>query len=247
MNTERTLQARILLARATIAVVIALISGVSTIAAQDDDLVVVATELDGDVEIELPESDDWESLDEGDVVPLESRISTGFESEAQLAVGESSTVTAQPLTRVEIEELVQEEGVERSSLDLEVGRIDGEVESLEDAPAEFEVNSEIATASVRGTSFSFDGQSVSVTEGTVAIGNSYGREHSVSPGEESAVTGGTGRPSSPRETRSSRSRVSPYTESSSDSTGGSGAAGRERTSDSGTLTVEFDLSSDDER
>lgn len=174
---------------------------------------VVATRVEGDVEVQLPDEggDEWHEIGEGDVVPLAAQIATGFESEAELAVGENAIVTAGSLTRMSVDDLVEEEGVERSEISLDVGRIDGEVDRTEERPTEFEVSSEVATASVRGTSFSFDGERLSVGDGQVAIIDMYGREVSVYPAEESA-SDGVSRPDPPREQRRQASRVSPYTE-----------------------------------
>lgn len=192
---------------------ILLLALAAPLAAQEE-LGAYAEEVDGQVEVSI-NGGPWTDLEAGDAVPIDSRISTGFGSEALLAVGESAVIRVKALTRMQIDELVAEEGVERSELTLEVGRIDGEVTRSEERPTEFELRSPTATASVRGTSFSFDGQSLSVTEGSVALVDAYGRTRTVSTGEQSSTDGSTP-PANPGRNRAARATTSPYTPGSDD-------------------------------
>ncbi len=188
--------------------VVVLFFGVTALSAQEE-LGALAQEIEGQVDVSI-NGGDWVELREGDAVPIDSRISTGFGSRAVLAVGDSAVITVEALTRMAIEELVVEEGVERSSLNLEVGRIQGEVERTAERPTEFEVRSPVATASVRGTSFSFDGDSLTVTGGVVSITNAFGRERLIVAGEQSE-TDGYSAPAAPADQRARQAITSPYT------------------------------------
>ncbi|MFP4644635.1 MAG: FecR domain-containing protein [Spirochaetales bacterium] len=171
-----------------------------------EDLAAVFEEVEGTVEIQLP-GESWESVEVGDAVPVEARVSTGFGATAVIAVGENSTITVDSLTRVGIRELAREEGVERSSMDLEIGRIDGEVQGADAESTEVNVRSPVATASVRGTSFGFDGERLWVGTGSVSLSNSLGQQTTVNAGEESS-TNGVSAPQEPAQARASRGEVS---------------------------------------
>ena len=217
------------IARLAAAVVVAAVA--AGYAGAQEEAAVIATRVEGEVTVRENGADEWQPVEEEDVIPLEATISTGFDGEAELAVGENAVVTALALTRMSVDDLIEEEGVERSDIDLDVGRIDGEVERTEELETEFQVESDIATASVRGTSFGFDGERLWVGDGQVAMVNAYGREVNVFPSEESS-TDGTSAPVSPRQERRQASSVNPYTERG----GGEASAPSEPATD--TTTVE---------
>lgn len=174
-----------------------------------EELLAITQEVEGNVEVSIA-GERWVALSVGDAVPIDTRISTGFRSRAVLAIGESTVLTVEPLTRLEIERLAVEEGVERSQMNLQVGRIRGEVERTPERPNEFELRSPVATASVRGTSFTFDGETLEVARGRVALVNRYGRERSIDPGEQSS-SDGVSAPEAPAEERRRRATVTART------------------------------------
>lgn len=176
-----------------------------------DDPVAVVEEAEGTVEIRL-NGQDWETVEVGDVVPVDARISTGFGASAVLALGENATISVSSLTRIAIRELAADEGVERSEMDLEIGRIDGDVRGAEAQNTEFKVRSSVATASVRGTSFGFDGKELWVGTGSVALSNALGQETTVGAGELTSTDGATA-PENPAEARASRGQVEHQTRS----------------------------------
>ena len=65
------------------------------------------------------------------------------------------------------------------------GKVNARVRSADDRRSDFRVVSPVSTASVRGTDFVYDGISLQVTEGDVAIENLIGQTHSVRAGQES--------------------------------------------------------------
>ena len=143
--------------------------------------------VDGKVEVRLP-GESWQAASEGDVVPANATISTGFGARATVALGESSLIV-KPLTRLTLVELVRKEGTVSTKAALEVGSVDAEVESSEGLSNDFEVRSTRSTAAVRGTQFSFDGVQVSVDDGVVTFSNNLGQSVRVSVGQGSRTTG----------------------------------------------------------
>ena len=71
------------------------------------------------------------------------------------------------------------------------------------------IQSPIATASVRGTSFEFDTYSLTVLEGTVAFQSSSGGTMMVGAGDTSEITD-SGRPADPIQTSAAELAPPPY-------------------------------------
>ncbi len=140
------------------------------------------------------------------IVPVDARISTGFDSRAILDIGETTTLTVNALTRMRIDDLLAEEDVDKADLTLEIGRIDGEVREHADRETEFNLDGPVATASVRGTDFGFDGYNLWVGSGSVDLTDRFGRQVVVRAGEESR-TDGVRRPSRPRDERRRQTTV----------------------------------------
>jgi hypothetical protein len=93
------------------------------------------------------------------------------------------------------------------------------------------VRSPIATASVRGTDFSFDGANLSVAEGIVILANRFNEAVSVAQGEQSSAAG-DGAPEQPSESAESGSTVTI-------SVGPGAEQPTVQTSDSGGLTINW--------
>lgn len=195
-------------------------------------------ETDGTVEIRVTSDDEWQPLEEQTVVPVGATISTGFDSSAVVEVGPDAQLNIDSLSRLTIEELIEREGVVESDLELSVGRVRGEVRRTEDRQTDFEVRSPTATASVRGTSFEFDGVNLSVSEGQVEISNRFNERSSVSQGERSSADEDNP-PASGDASREADSTVNIYT-AGVDERGESTATGRD--SASATLRVNLELS-----
>lgn len=93
----------------------------------------------------------WVPVNPGDVLSAGDTISTGFNSKAVLALGNSSVLVANALTRLTIAELVEREGTVDTDLFLDVGSVRSEVHSSEKVSHNFTVRNANSTASVRGT------------------------------------------------------------------------------------------------
>lgn len=216
-----------------LAAALALFLAAGALAAQELQVVVQTTS--GTVEVQEPGAE-WQPVNAGDIIPLRSRISTGFGATAVLMVGSNADITVRPLTRISVAELAEDQGIERSRVDLEVGRVRGDVRRSDQMPTEFELRSPVATASVRGTVFEFDGESLSVTDGFVAMTTPTGAETIVSGGEESE-TDGIAPPLPPSQSRRNRARVTHVTPS------GSAQAPPRQTTGAGETEIEGDLDS----
>jgi hypothetical protein len=119
------------------------------------------------VEIKAPGSAEWAPARQGETIAREAVVSTGFKSTAVIAVG-NSVLFVQPLTRLTVDE-IQAAGNERVNIGLQTGRIRADVKPPLGGKTEFTVKSPSATASVRGTSFEFDGVHLRVDEGRVHV------------------------------------------------------------------------------
>jgi hypothetical protein len=150
-------------------------------------------EINGVVEVKAPGQAAWVPARAGQRLEQAALISTGFRSSALITVG-NSTITVRPLTRLTLEELSEREGNEQVSINLRAGRVRADVAPSAGRRTDFTVRSPIATASVRGTSFEFDGVRLSVEEGRVyvASGNTGGAYvsagHTVSTNTETGRT-----------------------------------------------------------
>jgi hypothetical protein len=145
------------------------------------------------VEIKALGSSDWIPAQRGDSLERAAVVSTGFKSTAVIALG-NSLLSVQPLTRLTLEEIEETAGNERVNLNLQTGRIRADVKPPAGGKTEFTVKSPSATASVRGTSFEFDGLHLRVDEGRIHVvgedrsGTYVGAGHSVSTDIETGRT-----------------------------------------------------------
>ncbi len=140
----------------------------------------VVKSFSGKVEIRTPGSG-WAAVQSGQRIPTGATISTGFRSEAVLEVG-TATLEVKPLTRMRLDELIEKEGTVKTDLYLRVGRVKANVSRTQGLQNDFRLRSPVSTAAVRGTSFTYDGTTLDVDEGLVAMGNSYGQTAGVPAG-----------------------------------------------------------------
>ncbi len=122
------------------------------------------TEISGRVEIETDTG--WKPLQVGDSIDTGKIISTGFRSNAIIQVAGSNIMVNQ-LTRLTLDQLTETNEAHESEIFLDLGSISADVKSAENKRVGFVVNTPVATASVRGTSFRMDLDTLSVTSGLV--------------------------------------------------------------------------------
>jgi len=127
-----------------------------------------ATVLSTSGKVEIQKGSSWIPLSKGDVVSSGAVISTGFKSSAELSI-QGSKVQLGPLTRITIEKLVSSSSKTETSIYLDSGKIDASVNKSDGKRTGFRVSTPVATASVRGTSFSINAEGfLSTDKGLVA-------------------------------------------------------------------------------
>lgn len=148
----------------------------------------VFQQIEGRVEYRASESDPWQAAAVGDVIPQGGGISTGFNSNAVIALGTDSVVTAKALTRLTLTELLAQEDTVNTDLFLDVGRLRAEVNSSEGVTHDFKIRSTQSTASVRGTIIEGDGEAWATVRGEMAVSNSLGQQVTVTKGQSTVVS-----------------------------------------------------------
>jgi hypothetical protein len=143
-----------------------LLLGAGALFAQEGGAVI--REINGTVEFKAPGAADWSPAQQGQRITQDTVISTGFKSSALITIG-NSTLSVQPLTRLSLAELVRAGDGEKVDINLRAGRVRANVRPPAGGTTNFTVRSPSATASVRGTTFEFDGIQLSVDEGRVHV------------------------------------------------------------------------------
>jgi hypothetical protein len=168
----------------------------------------VVKEASGKVEILAPPQG-WKAAQAGMTVPIGATISTGFNSRAVLDLG-NALLTVSPLTRMRLDELIEQEGTVRTDLYLGVGKVRAEVKTAAGLSQDFKLRSPVSTAAVRGTDLGYDGYGVQVYEGNVVYFNLLGQSRSYGGGEGG---GGSGynTPGSGGDGMEAGAGVNPYT------------------------------------
>ena len=133
-------------------------------------LFAVATVKDffGKVKIKYDGDTKWSRITIGMELPANATVSTGFNSQIVLDLG-NATLDVLPLTRMTISEITESQDTINTSLFLQGGKIVADVQKIEGKINDFEIKSPVATASVRGTAFEFSGNTLKVIRGEVAF------------------------------------------------------------------------------
>jgi hypothetical protein len=169
-----------------------LLSAVLLFAQEGKDGEALIRECTGTVEIMMPGETTWKLAEPGQVIGGDTKISTGFKSTALIALG-NSTLIVRPLTRLSLNEIVNIQGNETVSISLQTGRVRAEVKAPSGGATSFTVQSPMVTASVRGTSFDFDGTNLTVDEGRVHLSGGDGTGVYVGAGQRTVSSPQTGR------------------------------------------------------
>ena len=158
------------------------LAGTSAVWAQDGQARFI--EVQGKVEIKEAGSPDWKNAVAGDSLTNGTIISTYFKSAAIISLG-ASQLTVRPLTMLTLEELVLRENSEETSLYLRSGRIQADINQPTGLQIDFSVRSAYGSASVRGTSFVFDGRYLWVDNGIVRLENNNRQKVYVAKNQQS--------------------------------------------------------------
>jgi hypothetical protein len=156
-------------------------------------------EVSGIVEVKAPGLSEWKTAEAGQTLEKASLISTGFRSTALVTIG-NSTVTVKPLTRLSLEELAANQNGEQVTLNLRAGRVRADVVPPAGKAVTFSIRAPIATASVRGTVFDFDGTRLSVEEGRVHLSGEGVTGAYIGTGHSTMVDTETGKTATTAET-----------------------------------------------
>jgi hypothetical protein len=146
----------------------------------------VIRELRGNVELKHPGVSDFVSANAGDTVASSTIVSTGFKSTVIIEVG-SSLISVRPLTRLSLSEIQIMENTENVKVNLQAGRVRVDVNPPAGTKAQFSVQSPMAVASVRGTNFEMDAETLVVSEGRIIYNSSVGSAVIVTGGNSSFV------------------------------------------------------------
>ena len=111
--------------------------------------VAIVNSVVGKVEVQV--NDSWIQVRNGDILSSGSVISTGFKSSAVLYIG-ASLIEVRALTRLTIEEIVEQNQNYNTTMFLDAGSIKADIKKSENKRVGFKVRTSVATASVRGTS-----------------------------------------------------------------------------------------------
>jgi hypothetical protein len=133
----------------------------------------VIREFSGEVELKRSGASSYVKAKQGDKVAEDTIVSTGFKSIAIIEVG-NSTIAVKALTRLSLAEIRSAQETETLNLKLQTGRVKVDVKPPAGVKANCTVQSPMATASVRGTSFEFDTCNLKVNEGSVAFRGNRG-------------------------------------------------------------------------
>ncbi len=141
------------------------------------------TSVTGKVQVQKKGSSEWVDLSKGDLVEEGALISTGFNSNATLNLGES-VCTIAPLTRMSVEQLTRKDvegtdkNVTKTTVYIDTGKASFKVNSTSKNLNDFKVHTPASTASVRGTAFdSYASGETDVTEGLVGMSGGELREN----------------------------------------------------------------------
>lgn len=125
--------------------------------------------FNGKVKVKLTPTSSWSRINVGDSLPANTLVSTGFNSTLVLELN-NSTLEVLPLTRMTVSEVAESNDRISTELFLQGGKIKADVKRAKGLTNDFTIKSPVATASVRGTSFEFTGNTLTVLEGVVAFG-----------------------------------------------------------------------------
>jgi hypothetical protein len=149
-------------------------------------------EVNGTVEIKGPGETQWKAARQGQRLERGAMISTGFRSGALIVIG-NSKLRVQPLSRLSVEELAAGGKDEKVDINLRAGQVRATVQPPPGGQTAFTVRSPMATASVRGTEFEFDGLRLRVEEGRVHMSGNDGGGTYVGAGHIGRVDSESGR------------------------------------------------------
>ena len=168
------------------------------------------SKMAGTIELKKSGSSEWIPASAGDTLEKDTIISTGFKSTAILTIG-SSVLTVRALTRLSLEEIINQNNRETTNINLNTGRVRVEVTPPSGTRTNLKVQTPSSVASVRGTSFEMDTVKIKVLSGEVGFSSLAGhasRPVTLKAGQESFVNSDTGSVITPMEIENTQRSVS---------------------------------------
>ncbi len=113
----------------------------------------VITYVRGDVEKKIVEKDkDWEQAIKRDTVITGDQVRTMEESRSEIRLADRTVIRMDDSSQVTLASLEAERKAEKTSINLDEGRVWATVAKLSDE-SDFKISSQVAGASIRGTTF----------------------------------------------------------------------------------------------
>lgn len=122
----------------------------------------------GKVKVKYDGDTKWSRIEIGQELPANTLVSTGFNSQIVLDLG-NAILDVLPLTRMTVDEITESQDTIKTSLILKGGKVKADVGKIEGKVNDFKIKSPVATASVRGTKFEFSGKTLKVIRGKVSF------------------------------------------------------------------------------
>jgi len=118
--------------------------------------------------VEVLKGNEWVALKQGDELKKSDIVNTGFQSEAKIKLFDSVMYLG-PVTRISLDELSTNQKTDKVSVYLKTGNVRSQVNHTESKRVNYQVQTAIAVASVRGTGFDMDdSNNIFVDTGIVA-------------------------------------------------------------------------------
>lgn len=138
------------------------------------DMKVTADKVTGSVEVQAPGAASWAPLSDGAIVPQGATIKTGVNSSAMLKWAAGNVAKIPALSRIKLDEVSRSNaGAEKSSLNIQQGKVFAHVKKLETSDSKFELKTPTAVAGVRGSDVfgtaGIEGSTFGVTDGAMAV------------------------------------------------------------------------------
>lgn len=137
--------------------------------------------------VEVQKDGSWVPLKAGDMLAKGAVVSTGFKSSADLQINDA-TVTLGPLTRMTVQQLVEDNTIDETSLFMDSGSVTADINRVSGKRVNFKISSPVATASVRGTTLTMRGNTVTCASGSVSVEPSASTEAVISQSEVPSTT-----------------------------------------------------------
>ncbi len=116
----------------------------------DETLVAIIVAVQGKVEYQTAKDADWLPAETGQVIPVGGAVRTGLRSAIQLRISDTQVITVDRIGMVALDQVLRENGVNKTELGLKYGRVKFDVTSTKFAN-DVVIKARDATLAVKGT------------------------------------------------------------------------------------------------